>query len=88
MDLSLGLTIVVICVAVSIFTVVSTVRKIKVRPEYANEAIDNIAQRVYVKKDRNISETERAAKLICLDIEAEILLRKAHQEHTAIRDKK
>lgn len=80
MDLSLALTIIVLCIVSSLLILIRTLRKIKVRKEYANEAMDNISKRMFIKKDATISDSERAAMLLSVDVEAEILLKKATRE--------
>ncbi|MDK1289810.1 hypothetical protein [Pseudoalteromonas umbrosa] len=77
MDLPIALTVVIVCIVSSLMLLINTLRKIRVRKEYADEAMDNISKRVFVKKDITLTDSERAVKLLGLDVEAEILLKKA-----------
>lgn len=55
---------------------VNSIRKIKIRAEYEDEAFDLVVRQVENRKS-SLSQEEKALKSIALNIEAERLVRKA-----------
>lgn len=76
MDIVTVLTLIICCVVVCLVITINSLRKVRVRVEYENQAFDLLVKQIENRKS-DVSKEEKAMRAIAINVQAEKLVKKA-----------